>query len=248
MGLSLSPSEWLLAVLAAVTLGMGKAGLAGLSLLHVVIFAFLFGARDSTGVVLPMLLAGDLFAVAVYHRHTRWDYVRRMLPPACIGVALAAAFMRAISDQAYRPVIGWIVLALATLQAIRMQRPAWFGNVPHARPVAWNIGILAGIATMLANAAGPVIALYCIAVALPKFEIVGTMAWFFFLINAFKVPFSAGLGLIRPDTLMLNAALLPAVFAGLLAGRWLVQRLPQRAFEVLMLGFAAVAALRLIAS
>jgi len=245
--LQLSSGEWLLAVLAALTLGVGKAGLAGLSLLHVVIFAFLFGARDSTGIVLPLLLVGDVCAVVAYHRHARWDYVRRMLPPACLGVVLAAVFMRGIGDHAYGPVIGWIVLSLAALQALRMWRPDSLSQVPHARGVAWNIGILAGIATMLANAAGPVIALYCIAVALPKFEIVGTMAWFFFLINAFKVPFSAGLGLIRPDTLLLNATLVPAVLAGVLGGRLLVQRLPQRLFDLLMLGFAAVAALRLIA-
>jgi uncharacterized membrane protein YfcA len=75
---------------------------------------------------------------------------------------------------------------------------------------------------------------------------VGTLAWFFFIINAFKVPFSAGLGLIRPDTLLFNALLIPAVVAGVFGGRWLLQRLPQRLFNLLMLGFAALAALRLI--
>ncbi len=243
---SLTPAEWLLAVGAAVSLGVGKAGLAGLSLLHVIAFAFLFGARDSTGVVLPLLLVGDVCAVVLYHQHARWDYIRRMLPPACLGVALAAAFMRGISDAAFRPLIGWIVLILAILQGLRMHRPALLGNIPHARPVAWNIGMLAGISTMLANAAGPVVTVYCVAIGLPKYEMVGTMAWFFFLINAFKVPFSAGLGLIRQDTLMLNAVLAPAVLVGILGGRLLLQRLPQELFHLLMLALAAVAALRLI--
>ena len=99
---------------------------------------------------------------------------------------------------------------------------------------------------MLANAAGPVIALYCLAVGLPKFEVVGTLAWFFFIVNVFKLPFSAGLGLIRVDTLMLNLVLVPAVMAGVFSGRWIVHRLPQRAFDLLMLAFATIAALRLI--
>ena len=99
---------------------------------------------------------------------------------------------------------------------------------------------------MLANAAGPIITIYCLAVGLPKFEVVGTLAWFFFIINAFKVPFSAGLGLIRPETLMFNLVLVPAVLLGVLGGRWLLQRLPQRLFNLLMLAFAAIAALRLI--
>jgi uncharacterized membrane protein YfcA len=97
---------------------------------------------------------------------------------------------------------------------------------------------------MLANAAGPIVALYCIAVGLPKFEVVGTLAWFFFIVNVFKIPFSAGLGLIRSDTLMLNVVLLPAVIVGVLSGRWIVHRLPQRVFDLLMLAFATLAALR----
>ena len=85
--------QWLLAVVAAVGMGVSKAGLAGVSLLHVVIFAFLFGARTSTGVVLPMLLAGDVTAVAAFHQHARWDYIRRMMPPSCAGVVVAALVM-----------------------------------------------------------------------------------------------------------------------------------------------------------
>ena len=99
---------------------------------------------------------------------------------------------------------------------------------------------------MLANAAGPVVALYCVAVGLPKFEVVGTLAWFFFIVNVFKLPFSAGLGLIRTNTLLLNLVLFPAVAIGVFSGRWIVHRLPQRAFDLLMLTFAAIAALRLI--
>ena len=242
----LTPAEWGLAVLAAIGMGFSKAGLAGIGLFHVVVFAFLFGARESTGYVLPLLVVGDICAVIALHQHVRWEYVRRMLPPACVGVILAAVFMRGISDATFKPLIGWIVLLLAVMQAVRLRWPGWLGNVPHTRIAVWMIGLLAGAATMLANAAGPVIALYCVAVGLPKFELVGTLAWFFFIVNVFKLPFSAALGLIRTDTLLLNAVLIPAVIAGVIGGRWIVHQLPQRAFDLLMLAFAAVAALRLI--
>jgi uncharacterized membrane protein YfcA len=238
--------QWLLAILGAAGLGVGKAGLSGMSLLHVLIFAFLFGARDSTGIVLPMLLVGDVCAVTVYHRHARWDYVRRMLPPACLGVVAGAFLMRGLDDATFKPTIGWIILVLSVLQVTRMQRPEWFGSVPHTRGFAWTIGLAAGATTMLANAAGPVFALYCLAVMMPKFELVGTTAWFFFIINLFKVPFSYGLGLIHGQTLLLNLALVPAIVAGVFGGRSVVARLPQQLFDRLLLAFAAVAALRLI--
>ena len=242
----LTPAQWLLAALGALGVGFSKAGLAGIGLLHIVIFAFLFGARDSTGVVLPMLLAGDVTAVTAFHQHARWDYIRRMLPPACLGVMLAASVMRRLDDALYKPVIGWIILVLAALQILRMWRPTLLGNVPHSRSFAWISGLLVGAATMLANAAGPIFALYTIAVALPKLEIVGTSAWFFLLINAFKVPFSFGLGLIHGQTLLLNVLLVPLILVGVFSGRLVLRRLPQRAFEILMLVFAGVASLRLI--
>lgn len=244
----LTPLQWLLAAAAALGLGFSKAGLAGIGLFHVIVFAFLFGARESTGYVLPLLVAGDVCAVIALHQHVRWEYVRKMLLPACIGVTLAAVFMGQISDTSFKPVIGWIVLLLAAMQAARLRWPDWMGAVPHTRTAVWTIGLLAGAATMLANAAGPVVALYCVAVGLPKFEVVGTLAWFFFIINVFKLPFSAGLGLIRTNTLLLNVVLFPAVAIGVFSGRWIVHRLPQRAFDLLMLTFAAIAALRLIFS
>ena len=238
--------EWLLAIVGATGLGIGKAGLAGMSLLHVLIFAFLFGARESTGIVLPMLLIGDVCAVSTFHHHARWDYVRRMLPPACIGIVIAAWWMRGLDSAAYKPIVGWIILALTVAQVIRMQRPEWFGTVPHSRGFALGIGLVAGATTMLANAAGPIFAVYALAVALPKFAFVGTGAWLFFIINLFKVPFSYALGLISGPTLLFNLLLTPAIIVGVLGGRWMVTHIPQQLFEKLLLVFAAIAALRLI--
>jgi uncharacterized membrane protein YfcA len=242
----LSLSQWLLAILAALGIGVGKAGFAGVSMFHVIIFAFLFGARDSTGVVLPMLIVGDVCAVVAFRQHARWDFVRRMLPPAGLGVVLGWAAMHRLSDAAFKPLIGAIILTLCVMQLARMQRPQWFASVPHTAWFAWAMGLLAGLTTMLANAAGPIMALYFLAVALPKLEFVGTSAWFFLVLNLFKVPFSAQLGLIHGGTLLLNAALIPAIVAGLVAGRWLVLRVSQRVFDGLLLAFVAAAALRML--
>jgi uncharacterized membrane protein YfcA len=242
----LTATQWLLAILSALGIGVAKSGFAGVSMIHVVIFAFLFGARNSTGVVLPMLIVGDICAVLAFRQHARWDYIRRMLVPACLGVIAAWGWMHRLDETLYKPVIGGIILSLSALQITRMRRPDWFAHIPHAHWFAWSLGLLAGVTTMLANAAGPIMALYFLAVALPKLEFVGTSAWFFFILNVFKVPFSAGLGLIHEDTLLLNAVLVPVIVIGLFAGRWLIRRVSQRLFDGLLLAFAAVAALRLL--
>ena len=242
----LTPAAWTLAVLGALGIGLAKAGFAGVSLLYVVIFAMLFGARESSGLVLPLLLIGDVGAIQSFRQHARWDYVWKMLPPACVGILAGSLMIGRLNPAAFRPTIGAIVLALTVLQLIRMARPEWLGAVPHSAWFAWTMGILAGITSMLANASGPIIALYTLAVGLPKLEFVGTSAWFFLIVNAIKVPFSAALGLIHADSLLLNVVLAPGVAVGLWGGRWLTHRISQRVFDGLLLAFAGLAALRMV--
>jgi hypothetical protein len=243
---SLTAAQWTLALAGALGMGISKAGFPGMSLVHVVVFALVFGARNSTGIILPMLIAADVLAVRAFQQHARWIYIRRMLPASIIGIVIGFALMGRLNDAAFSPLIGIIVLVLTALQAARMARPDLLAGVPHSQAFAWTMGLLAGITTMLANAAGPVVTLYALSVSLPKFELVGTIAWFFFIVNLVKVPFSVWLGLIRTDTLTLNLILVPAVFAGVAIGRWLTHKVPQRLFDGLLLAFAFVAALRLV--
>lgn len=242
----LTSTQWTLALIAAMGVGISKSGLPGISLLHVVLFAHLFPGIQSTGVVLPLLVAGDLGAVALFRRHAHWPHVIRTLPPAILGVVVGWTFMGRIPAGMFNPLIGGIVMALAGLQALRDWKPQLWQRVPHTTWFAWSMGFLAGVTTMVANAAGPVMGLYLLAVALPKEVFVGTAAWFFLLINLFKIPFSLQLGLIQPSTLTFNLMLTPAIAAGLFFGRWVVARLSQRWFDTLVLIFAVAASLRLL--
>ncbi len=242
----LTTAQWLLALVSAFGLGIAKSGFAGVGLFHVVVFAFLFGARDSTGIVLPMLIFGDVCAVAAFRQHARWEYVRSMSLPTALGVIIGWALMSSLNESAYKPVIGSIILGLAVMQTARMWRPGWFEHIPHAAWFAWSLCLIAGFSTMLANAAGGIIALYLVTVSMQKLELVGTTAWFFLLLNLFKVPFSAQLGLIGLNTLAINVVLMPMIVLGLLAGRWLIHRIPQRQFDSVVVLLSSVAALKLI--
>jgi uncharacterized membrane protein YfcA len=244
--IELTPGEWVLALFAAFGVGLSKSGFAGVGLFHVAVFAELFGARASSGIVLPMLLVGDTSALVAFRQHARWEHVRRILPPALVGVVIGWLLMRQIDNARFQPLVGAIILSLAILQIGRMWRPQWFTRVPHSLVFAWSLGLFAGVTTMLVNAAGPIVALYLLAVALPKYEFVGTGAWFFFIINVVKIPLSAEQGLITLETLKFNAMLAPVIVCGLLGGRWLVHRVPQKLFDSLLLIFASVAAVRLM--
>src|SRR2546422_6974422 len=154
--------------------------------------------------------------------------------------------MQHIPDRIFRPVIGWIVLSMVILQTIHRLRPSIFQNTPHSQWFGWIMGGWSGVTTMVANAAGPVMTLYLLSVNLPKFEFVGTGAWFFLVINIFKLPFSYSLGLINGGSLTFNSVLVPSVLLGVLVGRKLIGIIPQKLFELLLLLFAAAASLRLV--
>jgi len=108
------------------------------------------------------------------------------------------------------------------------------------RSVAALVGIVAGFVTLVANAAGPFMAIYLVAMRLPKMEYVGTAAVFFMLLNLFKVPFMVELGLITTQSFSVNLLLAPAVLLGALAGRWLLVRVDQNLFEQLVLVLSAI--------
>jgi uncharacterized membrane protein YfcA len=120
---SLTPLQWTLAVAGALGMGISKSGFPGMSLVHVVVFALIFGARNSTGIILPMLIAADVFAVRAYRQHARWVYIRRMLPASVVGIVVGFALMGRLNEAAFGPLIGVIVLVLTVLQVGRMARP-----------------------------------------------------------------------------------------------------------------------------
>ncbi len=236
--------QWALAVVGALAIGLAKTGIGGLGMLAVVIFANLMPAKAASGVVLPMLVLADVVAVLSYRRHAQWSYLWKLFPWTAAGVVAGYFAMGRIDDRQASLMIGVIVLGLLGLHLWRRRRGgaeamqgAWFAPV---------VGILAGFTTLVANAAGPLMAIYLLAMRLPKMEYMGTGAVYFMLMNLFKVPFMMQLDLVNATSLTFNLWLAPAVLAGALLGRWVLVRIDQRLFENLALGLAGLAGLRLL--
>ncbi len=242
-----SPWAWLAAYGAAICIGLSKTGFGGVGMVAVVLMAQILPARESTGAVLPMLIAADLFAIRAFRQYTVWGHLAGLLPAAVLGIVSGWLVMPLLSEQIFRPLIGWMVLFLLGLTvAQKLSRRLSAAAAAHPA-IAWPLGWLAGVTTMLANAAGAVMTIYLLACRLPKYEFVGTAAWFFFIVNVIKVPLSASMGLITPGSLMLNLLLLPGIVAGVAAGRYLLGRINQGVFEWLMIGFSLLGGLRLAA-
>jgi len=108
------------------------------------------------------------------------------------------------------------------------------------------MGFAAGFTTMMANAAGPVMVIYLLAMRLPKIEFIGTSAWFFFVITWLKVPFSVTLGLISWESLKLNLMMLPLIAVGAVGGILFVHRIPQKTFNAVVEILTIAAAIKLL--
>jgi len=230
-------------VLGAFLSGISKTGITGIGVFSVAIFANVLPARQSTGVILPLLVVADLAAVKSYRQHTVWAHLWGLFPWVAVGIVAGYFALGHTNDTQVRRTIGTILVVLVALQFWRRKASS---AVPHARWFIAVTGVAAGFTTMMANASGPIMTLYMLSIGLPKMEFLGTGAWFFLIINLFKLPFSHHLGLITAETLRFSAWLVPAVLAGAWLGRWLAHRLNQQRFEMLVLAMTFLAALRLL--
>jgi uncharacterized membrane protein YfcA len=217
------------------------------------LFALVLPARDSTGLLLPLLICGDVIGVTVYRRSANWRLIGRLMPWVLLGIALGVGFLAAVrSNAAMRTSIGVMILVvLAANVAVggRLREHL----VPHGdrttgvqRVAAALAGTGVGFTTMVANSAGAVMTVYLLLSGVAMLAFLGTGAWFFFIVNLVKLPFSVGLGLVHPTSIALDVALLPALGVGAWLGVVLIRRIEQRHFERVALGMAAVSAVFLL--
>lgn len=227
---------------ASVVIGFSKTSFGGLAGISVAVFAIIMPTKESTATVLLLLIVGDLVAISRY-RKVRWRMLLRLLPSVIPGLLLGALFMAFVDDLVMRRSLGVLLLGMLILQLIQWRRrntedepgdPNWL--------VASAAGTAAGFATMTANAAGPVMALYFLAARIDKAAFIGTNAWFFFIINVAKTPLTASLGLFTPEGLWVVLLMIPAVLLGTWLGVLVIHRVSQRQFEFVTIIASAIAA------
>ncbi len=244
----LNSMGWLLVGLCAFLIGVSKTGLPGLGILIVPLMAMALPqhARESTGIMLGMLILGDLFAATYYRHIAEWKHVLRLLPAAFLGIVAGWRIMDFVTNDQLKRLIGLIVLAMLAIHIWRTRLRAEDAAIPTQWWFTGTLGFLAGVTTMMANAAGPVMVIYLLAMRLPKLAFVGTSAWFFFAVNWLKVPFSAQLDLTNGASVKLGLLMLPLIAVGSAAGIFFLRRIPQKAFNGLIQLLAAAAALKLL--
>ena len=228
---TLTNIQWFAISVAALSIGMSKTGVQGIMLMIVPLMAMAFGAKESTGVILPMLCMADIIAVAYYKRIADWKVVAKLLPTAILGFFLAIGVDNMIPNGQFRQLMGWtLMLALVVMiwseifgKENRWMKKWWYAAI---------FGLLGGFTTMIGNAAGPVMSVYLLSMRKEKMEYIGINAWFFLVVNLLKVPLQAFVwDNITWESLQLNLVMLPVIGIGSLIGIRIVKLLPEKIFR-----------------
>lgn len=238
--------QWITVLITAFMVGFSKTGISGLMMLTIPIVASVFGGKDSTGIILPMLLVGDIFAIKYYHRSAEWKNVIRPLPWALIGLAVGAVVGNYISDSTFILLIGIIVLICLSI-LVYTEKKGQNLTVPNKAWFYITVGVLSGFASMIGNAAGPIFSVYLLALGYKKNSFMGMNAWFFFVINFAKIPLQIfvwhNIGL---KTLTITALMIPVITIGAILGAFVLKKINEKYFRYLIIGMTAIAAFRLL--
>jgi uncharacterized membrane protein YfcA len=239
-------TQWVWIAAASLCVGFSKMGLSGIMTIIIPIMASIFGGKESTGILLPILLVGDVFAVTYYRQHAQWHAIRRLILWAGIGLIIGAFVGNYVSDRQFKTIIAISVMACVGLlvwietkgDSFAVPEKAWFYALA---------GILSGFTTMIGNAAGPIMSLYLVAMGYRKNNFLGTYSWFFLIINALKVPLQVFLWHnITLSNAATAAVMIPVVALGALLGALIVKKINEKLFRYLVIGMTAIAGIRLL--
>ena len=240
--LPFTPISWTLAIVGSFLLGIAKGGIKGLGTIITTIMALVFGGKASTGILMPLLMAGDLFAVIYYNRHAAWSYLWKLFPFMLIGILVGVWYGKDLPEDVFKRGMAILILISVVLMWVSERTKSY--KVPDNRFFAGIMGTLSGFSTMVGNLAGPFSELYFLAVRVPKEVFIGTAAWLFFLTNIVKLPFHIwSWETIHHQSLLIDLILLPALLAGLLTGVALVKNIRQEQFRLIIMILTTIGAI-----
>ncbi|MDP2888193.1 MAG: sulfite exporter TauE/SafE family protein [Bacteroidota bacterium] len=244
--LQINALEWSIIMACGMLIGMSKVGVPGVSMIVVPALAFIFGAKASTGVLLPILMMADIFGVAYYRRHANWGHLLKVLPWAVVGLFLALWVGEMVNDEQFKILIAILVFLSVGMMLWQDKRKG-----THFFPDKWwfaaAMGILGGFATMIGNVAGPVFAIYLLAMHLPKNNFIATGAWFFMIINFTKFPLQLFVwDNISIETLTIDLMTLPAIALGAFIGFKAVKIIPEHIYRGFVIAITVISAFLLL--
>lgn len=244
------PDTWSLGIIITVAIavflyGFSKTAMPAAGVLGGAVLAAALTPLVASGFVVPLLVFGDLFGLALYRQHANWRLIRRLVPGVLAGFVIVAILFRVLDTITLARVIGALILVSVVLEIWRLRRGVQLDDDTGghgSRVAAGFFGTLAGMTTMGANAGGAAMTLYLVHMRVPTLAFMGTSTWFFFILNVSKIPFVVALGALTWDSLLLNLWFAPLIVIGALLGARAFRRMSPAFFVYTALALSGVAA------
>lgn len=228
---------WVSAIAAVTFVGIAKAGFGGgIGIIATPLMALTIPVADAAALMLPLLIACDIFAVNHYRTRFHRRSVKWLLPGAVLGIGTGAFFFGYFSDNERVLQVGLGVLSLLFV-LFQATRALLMGVLVKRQPRAGEgvlMGTIAGFTSTLAHAGGPPVAIYLLPQRLPRELFVGTTVIFFASINLIKLIPYYSLGLLKTGNLMTTLLLAPLSYAGVKLGIYLNGHFPEVWFNRLV--------------
>lgn len=239
--------EFLALGFAALIIGVSKAGFGGGTGVVVgPVLALLFPAKETVGLMLPLLFVCDIASLFPYWR--KWDRrnVAVLMPGAVMGIVVGTLSLGRISDASLAKTIGGAAILFSLLQAYRDWK---FRNPQPFVPRRFD-GFLAGMGTgfvsTLSHVGGVLSTMYLLPQRLSNETFVGTTAALYFLINLLKIPAYLQLGVLNASTLQRDIPLFPLVLVGTWLGVVLNRCVSSAVFSKIVLAIVLVTGVKLL--
>ena len=241
-----SPSAWALYFLCAMLIGMSKTGIMNIGTLTVPIFAWIFGAKYSTGIVLILLCFADTIAVIYYRKAFLWSEVKKLLPMALLGLGIGLISGNYVNDKVFKAMIS-VCLLLGVVIMVLTERSDRFRQTVEHPWYSPLFGLIMGFSTMVGNAAGPALSVYMLSKNLDKVTFTATSAWFIMILNFTKIPLQALVWKnLTWEGIWLNIMGLPFILLGGYLGIKLLKILPEKEYRQLILALVVISSLFLM--
>lgn len=240
------PSLWWVMIISAVLIGFTKTGFAGLGSIVVSIMALAFGAKPSTGLLLPILCIADVAAIIYYRRSCSWRHLFRLLGWAVVGLFVGILIDYLLPSSWFKYLLAFSIFISVIVLAVN-EAKKHKSEIAQKNWVLAIYGVVGGFATMIGNAAGPIMSVYLLSVRMPKMFFVGTSAWFFMSINYIKLPLQIWVwDNIHMDSVIIGLVMIPFILIGSALGIYVVKKVPEELYRKIVIGITLISALVLI--
>ena len=231
------PLAYALAMFAALFfVSVDKGGLGGgVGIVSVPLLMQVAPVKFVIGMWLPVLVVCDFCTIRSYPSQWRFGAVKRLVPGVLLAVAGTSIALNMMNLEGDAPqakqLQAWLKLSVAVISIVYLMgkmRPAPDEALPPWQPtwtMSWIVGVLGGITTTIAHAAGPIVTMYLLPQKLERREYVGTAGRFYFALNSLKIPSFIAIGLVNVHSLRYGLWLMVLSPFGVWLGSWLNRKI-----------------------